>query len=706
MTILPSSKIVPQRRINWDHRPLLTPESMDFDIQESELPVFKLMRTSLTTTNFIIDQFLAFVLRFRRPVTMSVNTAVVIGGFIAAVLLRFDFVWPAHSQLEWASVLGAVVLVKLIVFSRYKLNEGWWRFIGIRDVPHFVMGCAVASTILVLLNLAIWKDIALPTSVFVIDWCVCTLGLLGTRLFSRLIAQSMAASGRELQHKHPLIIIGAGRGGTRVLEELSLEGGAGYHVKGFIDDDPNKAGSRIRGVDVLGTTDDLEELISSHGIQDIIVALASPGHDWLRQIMSTCERFRVRCRILPSFSEYITGKASLGQLRDIRLEDLLGRSPVQIDERHLAGAMHGRVVLVTGGAGSIGSELCRQIARFGPRILLVFDKDESGLFYMQHELKRRFPDLESCCIIGDVRNKKRLSRLFKKYPICSVFHAAAYKHVPLMEDSVYEAVSTNVLGTRNLAELAVENRCDQFVLISTDKAVRPVSVMGATKRAAELVLESIPDSNTSLVAVRFGNVLGSAGSVVPLFQKQIAAGGPVTVTHPDVTRYFMTIQEAIQLILHSSIQADQRDLFMLDMGDPVSIVELAENLIRLSGLQPNVDIPIEFSGLRPGEKLHEELLLNSEEFSKTKLPKIFRVQRMSVEATQLAQQFGKMTRLLDECNDRKLLDWLRKTVCEYRPGTHLKSLQPTVLPSTRLSQPKFQHTLDPDNSVGGTATAD
>ncbi len=658
------------------------------------------MRTTQSTASFVSSQFLAWVLRFRRPVTMSVNAAVVLGSFVTAVLLRYDFSWPAHSQLEWTAVLGTVLLVKLIVFSRYKLNEGWWRFIGIRDVPHFVMGCAVASAILGLLNLAIVSEIGLPTSVFVIDWCLCTLGLLGTRLFSRLVAQSMAASDRELQRKHPLIIIGAGRGGTRLLEELLLEGGAGYHIKGFIDDDPNKVGSRIRGIDVLGTTEDLEELIAEHGIQDVIVALATPGHDWLRRIMGTCERFKVRCRILPSFSEYISGKASLGQIREIRLEDLLGRSPVQMDERHLAGAMHGKVVLVTGGAGSIGSELCRQIARFEPRLLLVFDKDESGLFYMQHELKGRFPDLEFCCIIGDIRNKKRLSQLFKSYPICSVFHAAAYKHVPLMEESVYEAVSTNVQGTLNLAELAVEHRCDQFVLISTDKAVKPVSVMGATKRAAELVLESMPESETSLVAVRFGNVLGSAGSVVPLFQKQIAAGGPVTVTHPDVTRYFMTIREAIQLILHSSIQAKRRDLFMLDMGDPVSIVYLAENLIRLSGLRADIDVQIEFSGLRPGEKLHEELLLNSEEFGPTKLPKVFRVKRKQVEAAQLIEMFDQLPRLLDQGDERRLLDWLQRTAREYRPGVHLISSRPTVIPSVRIPRSERDSSASAAQPVG------
>ncbi|MBI4866787.1 MAG: polysaccharide biosynthesis protein [Candidatus Wallbacteria bacterium] len=637
-------------------------------------------------------------MRNRKAVTVIVNLAVTLTAFFAALVLRFDLIIPVREPALWAIALGLIIAVKAFCYSVAGLNEGWWRFIGVRDVPRFVAGNALASALLVVQPLLNQRPFAIPKSVFVIDFFICTLVMLGTRLLSRLVFETRPANRYDSAQSRKLLIIGAGRGGTRLLDELTLEGGAGYDIVGFVDDDPSKVGSRIRGTEVVGSTGGLAALLEQHEVTDVIVAVASPRNSWLRGIMKICEQHAARCRILPSFSDYLNGKVFLGQVRNLKLEDLLGRVPVQLDERNLAGAINGKVVLVTGGAGSIGSELCRQIARFGPSELVLLDKDESGIFFIQHELRRRFPQLNLRAVIGDIRNLPRMKALFREHAVSAVFHAAAYKHVPLMEENIHEAISTNIQGTMNLARLAQDTGCEKFVLISTDKAVKPSSVMGATKRAAELCLWALPEGLTQFVAVRFGNVLGSAGSVIPLFQRQIQAGGPVTVTHPEATRYFMTVQEAVQLVLHASTLAESRVVYMLDMGEPVSIVELAENLIRLSGLRPNVDVPIEFSGLRPGEKLHEELLLKSEESEPSALPKIARVKSTVQPRVEWTERFAEMESLVREASDARLLDWLCRTVQEFRPGSHFDALRQQAI----LKPVVFVDATGASREAGGT----
>lgn len=645
---------------------------------------------SRTTFDSYIQTLAAVAAGYRRAVAFSVNLTVAAVCFAAAALLHHDFRAPAEPPFGWAVALSIVLTSKAVCFSAAGLNEGWWRFIGIRDVPRFVVGSGAASGLLIVLSLLKPNIVGLSVGLLLTDLSLCLSGLLGTRILSRLMMEGVRRAPNSDSRLRRLLVIGAGRMGARLVDELYTSGSASYELVGLVDDDPYKVGSRIRGTEVLGTTADLDSLLSERKITDVVIALTAPDEQWLRGVKKVCDESTVKCRILPTFGEYLSGKASLGQIRDIRLEDLLGRAPVRLDERSLASGLNGKVVLITGGAGSIGSELCRQIARFGPKRLLLLDKDESGIYFMKHELQRRFPSLQLVTIICDIRNAQRLRKLFQKYQIEAVFHAAAYKHVPLMEENVYEAVSTNVYGTLLLARLARESGCEKFVLISTDKAVKPCSVMGATKRAAELVLETIPNGQITYVAVRFGNVLGSAGSVVPLFQRQIALGGPVTVTHPEVTRYFMTVQEAVQLVLHASTLAKCKDLFMLDMGKPVPILELAENLIRLNGLEPNVDVSIEFSGLRPGEKLHEELLLKSEGFEPTTLPKVLRVRTKCTEPAWLAEKFQRFEELLQKGDDNSLLDWLTKCVAEYRPGS---------TPQPKLKTVPFSETDLPTVSV-------
>ena len=472
-----------------------------------------------------------------------------------------------------------------------------------------------------------------------------------------------------------VMIVGAGDAGASIIKEIKQHPEYNKKVAVAIDDDSRKIGKRISGVKIAADRSKIKTMARKKGIDEIIVAIPSANHKEIQNILNECNKTKCKIKVLPSLGELINGDVSVSHLRDVEIEDLLGRDPVKVNLREISGYLEEKIVLVTGGGGSIGSELCRQIARFRPRRIIAMDIYENTVFELANEMKSKYPQLEFEVVIGSVRSRERVHEVFEKYKPHVVFHAAAHKHVPLMEKNPKEAIKNNIIGTKNLIDMADEYSVSKFVLISTDKAVNPTNVMGATKRAGEMMLqEKSTHSRTSYTAVRFGNVLGSNGSVIPIFRKQIENGGPVTVTHPDITRYFMTIPEAVQLVIQAGAMADGGEIFVLDMGEPVRIMDLAENIIRLSGYIPRVDIDIEITGLRPGEKLYEELLLDEENMKKTAHQKIYVERPLPIDPELNRLLSGEDGITLEERieevvkgSDSEAKEWLHTLVKSYTP---------------------------------------
>ena len=464
-----------------------------------------------------------------------------------------------------------------------------------------------------------------------------------------------------------VLIIGAGSGGALVSSEYKKFPHLGKKVVGFIDDDKQKLGTYVNGIKVYGNRNDIVSVVKDRNVDEIIIAIASIKEGVLKGIIEKCKESKAQVKIMPGVAEMIDGKFSINKIRDVDVEDLLGRESIKLDYDGISDYIKEKTVLVTGGGGSIGSELCRQISKFNPKELIIFDIYENNAYEIQNELKRNYPNLNLTTLIGSVRDKDRLEEVYYTYNPEVVFHAAAHKHVPLMEDSPAEAIKNNVVGTFNVASLASDYNVERFVLISTDKAVNPTNVMGATKRMCEMIIQSLDKvSRTVFVAVRFGNVLGSNGSVVPLFKKQITNGGPVTLTHKDITRYFMTIPEASQLVLQAGAYAKGGEIFVLDMGDPVKIYDLAENLIKLSGFEPHKDIAIEVTGLRPGEKLYEELLMNEEGLTETNHKKIFIGKPGDFDLGDVRDKIDELLRVAISGNEVVLRERLKEFVPTYR----------------------------------------
>jgi FlaA1/EpsC-like NDP-sugar epimerase len=477
------------------------------------------------------------------------------------------------------------------------------------------------------------------------------------------------------------LIYGAGDAGITLLREIRNNPRLPYRVLGFLDDRPDKKGLRLAGVPVLGGGDQAESLVIKHNVETILIAIPSASGVEMTRILELCHKAGAECKTVPGLAEVIEGSGLASQIREVAVEDLLGRSPVHLEESQIRGTLEGKVVLVTGAAGSIGSELCRQIARFHPAGIVGFEIAESPLFEIDREMRQTFPQVPFYPEIGSIQNRARLDDVLRQHKPSVVYHAAAYKHVPLMEAHVFEAIENNVFGTYNVAVAAAEHGVEDFVMISSDKAVRPTNIMGTTKRVAELVLLALQNGRTKYVAVRFGNVLGSNGSVIPIFKKQIAAGGPITVTHPEMRRFFMTIPEACQLVLQASAIGKGGQICVLDMGQPVKIVDLARNLILLSGLRPDEDIKIEFTGMRPGEKLYEELSTLLEDTVPTEHEKI----RIFIGDGMLERDIqGWLDSLHEICEARdtgRLVVALKEIVVDYSPSTHLlkrviKTLEP------------------------------
>ena len=557
---------------------------------------------------------------------------------------------------------AAIYIIALAICKQY---NSIWSLAGVSELSKGIIAITTAYLINIIASLVLTNRIPMMvttlSAIFIMAFCN---GLrLGWRILRRAIIFSTAIKNKDFKK---VLVIGAGTAGALVVRELDRRLELEKKVVGLIDDDKQKLGTYIDGVRVLGNRHDIKKIVKEKDVEEIIIAIANLEKKILKELINECKDLKVKVKIMPGLNEIIDGKFSVESIRDVDVNDLLGRETVKLDYSGIADYLQEKIVLVTGGGGSIGSELCRQIVRFNPKQLIIFDIYENNAYEIQMELKRNYPELNLVTLIGSVRDKVRLEHIFNKYRPNVVFHAAAHKHVPLMEDSPCEAIKNNVMGTLNVAEVASKYKVERFVLISTDKAVNPTNVMGASKRLCEMIIQAInKESNTDFVAVRFGNVLGSNGSVVPLFKKQIAKGGPVTLTHKEITRFFMTIPEAAQLVLQAGVYAKGGEIFVLDMGKPVKIYDLAENLIRLSGYTPNSDIKIEITGLRPGEKLYEELLMNNDNLTKTAHNKIFIDKPETISLNKIIKQIDDLLFVAKIGNKNMLKDKLKEIVPTY-----------------------------------------
>lgn len=558
-----------------------------------------------------------------------------------------------------------LIVIKTIIYFLFGLYNSLWKYAGTNELIQVIVATIVGNAIFLSYNFLMQYN--LPRSIFVLMIIFDTIFVAGVRFGYRIIRH--IRKGFYIINKDyskRVMIIGAGDAGAMVINELNRHPELGLAPVVILDDDPSKVGRRLRGVPIKGSTHDIPRIAKGEEIDEIIIAIPSADNTKLRRVIEECSKTKCRLRKLPGVYELIDGQVSIKEIRDVEIEDLLGREPVCVDLEEISQYLCGRTVLVTGGGGSIGSELCRQICEFKPRKLLMLDIYENNAYELQMELTRKYPNLNLEVLIASIRDKASLNEIFLKYRPNVVFHAAAHKHVPLMEASPKEAIKNNVFGTMNVAELSDIYQVEKFVLISTDKAVNPTNIMGATKRVAEIIIQSMNRvSRTEFVAVRFGNVLGSNGSVIPLFKKQIAQGGPVTVTHEEITRYFMTIPEAVQLVIQAGAMAKGGEIFVLDMGEPVKIMDLAKNLIRLSGFEPGKDIKIEVIGLRPGEKLYEELLMDEEGLTATKHDKIFIGQPTFTDIKFLKLQMENLNKILYHSDD-EIRDYMKTIVPTYR----------------------------------------
>ncbi len=607
--------------------------------------------------------------RWLRPLVWLLHLSLVAGSGIAAFLLRFEFRIPAN---EWAHLrygLAAWLVCKSLAFRWFGLDRGWWRFVSVEDLARLglanLSGSAAAAVLIQALAPA-----GFPRSIYILDLVLCFLAVSGARVAVRVLCENITRAGPRQPAKR-VAIYGAGEAGVMLLREIRSNPRLGLSVRGFLDDSPSKAGTRIQGVPVLGGGERLKEIAAQHDIAEVLIAIPSATGVQMTGILEHCRRAGVAFRTIPGLGELIENGGLVRQMRDVSVEDLLGRNPVRLDESAIRAHLEGRVVLVTGAAGSIGAEICRQIARFQPSAIVGLEIAETPLFELERRMRQAFPNAAFHPEIGSIQNQARLREVFARYRPQVVYHAAAYKHVPVMEEHVFEAVENNIFGTYNVAAIGTQYGVSQFVLISTDKAVRPTSVMGVTKRVAELVALSFEDGGARCVAVRFGNVLGSSGSVVPLFKEQIAAGGPITVTHPEMRRYFMTIPEAVQLVLQAAAMGKGGEIFLLDMGRPMKIVDLARNMILLSGLRPDEDIKIVFTGPRPGEKLYEELSTFEEETVPTFHEKIRIFTSDGLPRARVSALLSELRRIAEARDLGRLVLLFKEMVPEYNPSRHV-----------------------------------
>lgn len=588
---------------------------------------------------------------------------------VAAFALRFDFSIPKNYFAYLLIALPVWIAVKSIAFHFANIDRLGYRYVSVDDAYRMLWANLAASAVSFPIIVSLSPP-GFPRSIYFIDLIISITATTGLRVTVRFIAETLQGM-QGTKPERRAFIYGAGDAGVTLAREIRNNPRLAYKVCGFIDDRPDKKGLLINGVPVLGSGEKVKTLVQKHRIEIILIAIPSATGVQMTRILELCHGANIECKTVPGLVEIIEGHGLIGQIREVAVEDLLGRTPVCLEEGQIRNAIAGRMVMVTGAAGSIGSELCRQIARFGPAGIVGFEIAESPLFEIDREMRSSFPTVPFYPEIGSVQNRVRLDEVFSLYRPVLVYHAAAYKHVPLMEAHVFEAVENNVFGTRNLAQAALDHSVEDFVMISSDKAVRPTNIMGATKRLAELLLLGLQNGGTQFVTVRFGNVLGSNGSVIPIFKKQILAGGPVTVTHPEMRRFFMTIPEACQLVLQASAIGEGGQICVLEMGQPVKIVDLARNLILLSGLKPDEDIRIEFTGMRPGEKLYEELSSLVEDTIPTKHDKIRIFVGNGTPDVDVHTWLESLEKICASRNVTQLVVAIKELVLDYNPSTSL-----------------------------------
>ena len=607
---------------------------------------------------------------YRRTALVAYDIVSIVASSFLALLFRYDFQLSAVQTEFLVAVrnfLGINILVTIFIFYLYRLYNSLWAFAGETELQNLVLACltsSVATGVGVNFFRVPGAAKAVPDSYYFGYFFFLLVFLFGSR-FSYRFLRSQKHKRQNRKNSISVMIIGAGEAGNTIIKEIITSNYSTMVIRCIIDDDKNKWGQFIQGIRVVGGRDKIIESADLYDVDEIFLAIPSASPAQIREILEICKETSCKLRSLPGLYQLVNGEVNVSKLRDVEVEDLLGREPIRVDLDSILGYVQNQVVLVTGGGGSIGSELCRQIAAHRPSRLIIFDIYENNAYDIQRELQEKYPDLNLTVLIGSVRNTNRVNAVFETWKPDIVYHAAAHKHVPLMEDSPNEAIKNNVFGTWKTAMAAAANGTRKFVLISTDKAVNPTNIMGASKRICEMIVQTFNRHyETEFVAVRFGNVLGSNGSVIPLFKKQIAAGGPVTVTHPDIIRYFMTIPEAVSLVLQAGAYAKGGEIFVLDMGEPVRILDLAKNLIRLSGYRVGEDIPIVFTGLRPGEKLYEELLMEEEGLQETENKRIHIGRPIELDEQQFFVQLKELeTASKNECRDIRPL--IRQIVPTY-----------------------------------------
>lgn len=605
--------------------------------------------------------------KFIRVVCLVIADALLINAAaFLALFVRFEFDFEQLRQsgymdglvtYSWLNTLGS-----LLIFYLMKLYDSLWEFASTAELFRVFIASVISAGVCVVGMMML--KISMPRSFVLLYAGALTALCSALRLLYRELRRARMRSDGGIRQKRTMLI-GGGQAGSMVLREFQFSAHSENNVVCIIDDDRSKHGSYMRGVKIVGGRDDILHMAEKYGVEEIVLAIPSASRRERLDILDICHLTGCSLRTLPGLYQLANGEVSIQSIKHVDIEDLLGRDTVKTDLNEVKAYVQDKVVLVTGGGGSIGSELCRQAAAMGPKQLIVFDIYENNAYDLQMELRHRHPELDLVVLIGSVRDETRVNNIFAKYHPDLVCHAAAHKHVPLMEDSPFEAIKNNVFGTYNVARAADRFETQRFILISTDKAVNPTNVMGASKRICEMVVQTVNErSKTEFVAVRFGNVLGSAGSVIPLFRKQIKEGGPVTVTHKEVIRYFMTIPEAVQLIFQANAYANGGEIFVLDMGEPVKIDDLARNMIRLSGFEPDVDIKIEYTGLRPGEKLYEELLMSGEGLKKTKNDLIYIGSEVDFDKAEFEESLMEL-KAINETSERELRDKITQIVPTY-----------------------------------------
>ena len=612
-------------------------------------------------------------IRKHRNICLRIMDIIIIAAsyYIAEAIITNHIILSTDLKIAFFTTIAIAIIVYGGMLEVFRTYKNMIRYEIGYDYLVYILACVISCAVILILKAIVPLKI-LEVRASIIAALIIIISVLGYRVILKMIlSYKHATAQKEIKEldiaRKNVLVIGAGEGTRILLGTLKNTMKNTYNVIGLVDDNINKVQYAISGTKILGTRYDIPRLCKENNVEVIFFAISNISNDDRRKILEICQETGCKVRILPGTKELIKSKSLMQNFRNVEIEDLLGREPIKLDNKTIGGLIKDKVVLVTGGGGSIGSELCRQIVKFKPERLVIVDIYENNLYNIEQELKFNYPQMKIEAIVASVRDKKRLNEIFSTFKPYLVFHAAAHKHVPLMETSPLEAIKNNVFGTYNAVNCADENGVKRFILISTDKAVNPTNIMGATKRLCEMIVQAKNKvSKTEYAAVRFGNVLGSNGSVVPLFKKQIEIGGPVTVTHKEITRFFMTIPEAVSLVLQAMSGAEGGEIFVLDMGEPVKIYDMALKLIKLSGLEPNVDIPIKVTGLRPGEKLYEELLMAEEGLTQTKFDKIHIAKPMDINMDNIYQKLGELERLLDNCNNSQK-DEIKHVISEIVP---------------------------------------